>query len=189
MKKYASRKGFTLIETLVALMLLSVAIVGPMTLTTKSLAAAQYARDQITAFYLAQEALEAVRSIRDGNILQIAQGTSGLPDTFEGIPLGNKPFIIDARAEHPETTIVLCVGLCPLLETDKTLYGYDSDPLWTNTNFTRTVLATTVWSDGVVPQEIRVTVNIKWKTGAFKVREFTLSQNFYRWIKDNATQL
>ena len=51
------KKGFTLIETLVAVSLLTVAIVAPMTLTARSLSAAYYARDQITAFHLAQEAI------------------------------------------------------------------------------------------------------------------------------------
>src|SRR3989344_5745503 len=64
-----SSRGFTLIETLVAVTLLSVAITAPMSLTTRSLAAAYYARDQITAFHLAQEAIESVRHARDHNIL------------------------------------------------------------------------------------------------------------------------
>ena len=48
-------RGFTLIETLVAISLLMVAIVAPMSLTARSLATAYYARDQITAFHLAQK--------------------------------------------------------------------------------------------------------------------------------------
>src|SRR3989338_503600 len=67
--------GFTLIETLVAISLLTVAIVVPMSLVTKSLSTAYYARDQVTAFHLAQEAIEIVRHVRDNNILMNAQGT------------------------------------------------------------------------------------------------------------------
>ena len=58
-------RGFTLIETLVAVSLLAVVIVAPMSLTTQSLSSAYYARDQMTAFHLAQEAIESVRSVRD----------------------------------------------------------------------------------------------------------------------------
>ena len=65
-------KGFTLIETMVAISILMVAIVAPMSLAAQSLSAAYYARDQITAFYLAQEGIEVVRSVRDTNILKIA---------------------------------------------------------------------------------------------------------------------
>src|SRR3989338_949042 len=65
--------GFTLIETLVAISLLTIAIIAPMALTAQSLATAYYARDQITAFYMAQEAIEGVRALRDGQILLISQ--------------------------------------------------------------------------------------------------------------------
>src|SRR3989338_11299272 len=40
-------RGFTLIETMVAIALLTISIVAPMSLTTQSLASAYYARDQI----------------------------------------------------------------------------------------------------------------------------------------------
>src|SRR3989344_4356012 len=79
-------RGFTLIETLVAVSFLTVAIVAPMTLTTKSLSTAYYARDQITSFHLAQEAIETVRHVRDGNILSNALGESVDLFNLEDIP-------------------------------------------------------------------------------------------------------
>src|SRR3954464_3392894 len=78
-------RGFTLLETMVAVSLLAVAIVAPMSLTAQSLASAYYARDEVTAFYLAQEGLEAVRNVRDNNILQNSQGGT-LVDLLNGIP-------------------------------------------------------------------------------------------------------
>ena len=68
------KTGFTLLETLVAITLLTIAIVAPMSLTTQALGSAYYARDQITASYLAQEGLEAVRSVRDANIISNSLG-------------------------------------------------------------------------------------------------------------------
>ena len=59
--------GYTLIEALVAITIIVFATVGPLTLAAKSLAESQYVRDQITAFYLAQETLEIVRHTRDVN--------------------------------------------------------------------------------------------------------------------------
>jgi prepilin-type N-terminal cleavage/methylation domain-containing protein len=63
-------KGFTLIETLMAVLLLSVAIAGPLTIASKSLQATLIAKDQDTAFYLAQDGIEYVRWVRDTNTLK-----------------------------------------------------------------------------------------------------------------------
>ncbi|MES2223363.1 MAG: prepilin-type N-terminal cleavage/methylation domain-containing protein [Patescibacteria group bacterium] len=68
-------KGFTLIETLVAITLLVVAITGPLQIAANALFSAFYARDEITAYYLAVEAVEYVKNSRD---------TLFLSDVFEG---------------------------------------------------------------------------------------------------------
>jgi putative endonuclease len=181
-------RGFTLIETLVAISLLTIAVVAPIALTAQSLQSAYYARDQITGYYLAQEAIEAVRSIRDAQILQISQtpqgpATSGL-NIFGSIPLNDQPFTIDARKADPAQAIVTCNGTCPPLQTNGTLYGYEpADSSWTNTNFTRTVKAAFVGSG---QDEVRVTVTVAWRTGSIQTRTFSISENMYRWVQDGS---
>ena len=172
--------GFTLIETLVAVSLLSVAIVAPMSLTTKSLAAAYYARDQIVAFHLAQEAVETVRHFRDNNILQTALGNP--TDILAGIPLGI-PFTVNTIDDSIDSAACNS-GTCPPLQLDptQTFYGYGNG--WTDTRFTRTVEVETVADNGGVPQEIRVTVTVSWRTGSFQTREVRIRQNLYRWVND-----
>lgn len=59
------KNGFTLIESLVAISLLMIAISGPMTIVQKGLNAAYLSRDQMTAAFLAQDAIEAIKNIRD----------------------------------------------------------------------------------------------------------------------------
>ena len=174
------KRGFTLIETLVAVSLLSVAIVAPMSLTTKSLAAAYYARDQIVAFHLAQEAVETVRHFRDNNILQTALGNP--TDILAGIPLG-VPFTVNTIDDSIDSASCNS-GICPPLQLDptETFYGYGDD--WTDTRFTRTVGVETVADTGGVPQEIRVTVTVSWRTGSFQTRSFSIRQNLYRWVND-----
>lgn len=187
-RKTTSR-GFTLVETLVAVMLLSIAVVAPMSLASKSLGSAYYARDQITAFYLAQEAIEAIRSIRDSQILTIAQNPEGAPDIFGLIPHLNEPFTVDGRIGDASLAIFRCDGACPPLQTDGTLYGYpglgDDLNAWTETYFTRTVHARAIVG---APDEIRVTVTVTWKTGSIQERSFTISENMYRWVNDGSSQ-
>ncbi len=73
----AGRRGFTLIETLVAVMILATAIAGPLTLASRALNTSLIAKDQITAYYLAQDAIEYVRYARDTNRLQGGDWLSG----------------------------------------------------------------------------------------------------------------
>src|SRR3989344_3234434 len=60
-----TQRAFTLIETLVAVSILTLAIVGPLFAANRAIVAARTARDQLTALYLAQEAIEYVRLMRD----------------------------------------------------------------------------------------------------------------------------
>jgi prepilin-type N-terminal cleavage/methylation domain-containing protein len=171
--------GFTLIETMVAITLLTVAITAPMTLATKGLSTAYYARDQIAAFHLAQEAIESVRHIRDGNILHNALGVGEPVNLLDGIPSTNgDAFIVDALDDSAS----LCpLEGCPALKTNGELYGYTSG--WGSTKFTRSVRAT--FLPGTT-DEIRVAVTVSWKTGAFASRNFTIAENLYRWVSDGS---
>lgn len=53
-----NKKGFTLIETFVAITILLLAVLGPLGLFSKTLVDVIFAQNQITALYLAQEGLE-----------------------------------------------------------------------------------------------------------------------------------
>lgn len=57
--------GFTLIETLIAIVVLLVAVLGPLTMLAKAISDGNFARNQTTAFYLAQEGMEMMTNLRD----------------------------------------------------------------------------------------------------------------------------
>ncbi|MDP3965729.1 MAG: type II secretion system protein [bacterium] len=171
-------RAFTLIETMVAISLLTIAIVAPMSLTTQSLSSAYYARDQITAFHLAQEAIESVRHARDRNVLKNALGVT--TDLLAGLPSSGTPFTIDTTNNDLITT---CSGTCPVLrKSTEGLYGYSA--AWSPTYFTRTVTATFVPGSG--DDEITVLVRVDWQTGGFNSRNFTISDNLFRWVRDSS---
>ncbi len=65
--------GFTLIETMVAITILTLAIAGPLFTASRAIVAAQISRDQLTASYLAQEGIEYVRAMRDNAYLSAYQ--------------------------------------------------------------------------------------------------------------------
>lgn len=64
-KNQKGNTGFTLVEALVAISILMIAIASPMTLAQKGLSTATLSKDQMVASFLAQDALEAARNIRD----------------------------------------------------------------------------------------------------------------------------
>ena len=83
--KLYKNTGFTLVETLVAITVLTLALGGPMALATRSIKDSLASRNKVVAFYLAQEAIEYVKNVRDSNFLyKISGGGAGdFPTTNE----------------------------------------------------------------------------------------------------------
>lgn len=69
--KVSCAQGFTLPETLLAIAILMIAIVGPISLIGDAIHRSYYAKDQVIAINLAQEGIEAVRKVRDSNLLAL----------------------------------------------------------------------------------------------------------------------
>lgn len=69
-----STAGFTLVETLVAVIILVLAILGPMSIAITGIQNALFANERITATYLAQEAIESFVKLRNENALDVLYG-------------------------------------------------------------------------------------------------------------------
>lgn len=62
-----NNRAFTLVEAMVAVSVLMMAVIGPLTIAQKGLSSAIYSKDQMIASYLAQDAIEYIKNIRDNN--------------------------------------------------------------------------------------------------------------------------
>jgi Tfp pilus assembly protein PilV len=62
-----TNKGFTIVETLVAVAILMISIAGPLVVANQSLKAAQYSKNQSIATFLAQETIEYIKNIKNNN--------------------------------------------------------------------------------------------------------------------------
>ncbi len=69
MKTFTVNRGFTLIETMVAITILTLAISGAFVTANTSILVARIAHNQLVASYLAQEGIEYVRMMRDDEYL------------------------------------------------------------------------------------------------------------------------
>lgn len=173
---FESSKGFTLIETLVSVSILLVAIVGPLALVQKSLNSASFTREQITAFYLGQDAMEYLTNVRDNDT---RNGTNVFPVVVARC-IGANGCIIDTRLNTPLTAVTTCSSACaPLkLSPSGTYYGYQSG--WTATEYVRMVKITPSPSNS---DENYVEVTMTWVSQAGATysdpRSLTLSRIMY----------
>lgn len=88
---YYSRQqeGYSIVEVLIAIAILLIAIVGPITIATTGLKNAYSAKERTTAFFLAQESLEWVLKWRNDAGLVYTEIGSGDPWIWAaGIPVG-----------------------------------------------------------------------------------------------------
>ena len=76
MIKIRPQSGFSLVETLVAISLLLIIIVGPMAISAKTAKSTSFASEQVQAFFLAQEGLEIAQKARDDLKLRMFLSTS-----------------------------------------------------------------------------------------------------------------
>ncbi|MBI5134274.1 MAG: prepilin-type N-terminal cleavage/methylation domain-containing protein [Candidatus Taylorbacteria bacterium] len=175
------RRGFTLIEAMVAISILSLAITGPLIIAQKGVGSAIYARDQITAFYLAQEAVEYVRNIRDSNRITNTSWLNPLT-ACKDTGLGER-CAIDARYTdftNPNAVTSCPSGVCPALSFDNanSVYGYCSGSCstWRTTPFTRTVSI----DDRASSKEAAVSVTVSWTTTLFTpLKTFTVKEYMF----------
>ena len=178
---YIKQKGFTLIETLIAITVLLIAIVAPMSLASEGILAARLAQDQIVAFYLAQEGVEAVRNLRDENRFNRGPMLSGdLSDCVVTDP-GASPSMAQPGC-YIDTTdsfrVQNCVGACPIIRKDNDIYTYRIGSNFEDTKYRRQIRAWYV--NGSAQQEMRVEVTIFWPFRNTQ-RSYTLRSNLTNW--------
>jgi prepilin-type N-terminal cleavage/methylation domain-containing protein len=167
--KHEARRGFTLIETLVAITVFTLAIVAPFVAADRALIAASTATETLIASGLAQEGLEFVRLARDNAFL----AGSGDPLSYVSACVSPKQCSFDAATNAANT----CSGSCPAVYlTSAGLYNQVSSG--TATPFKRTL--TVVRNPNGAANVERATVTVTWTDHGSHT--FTISEDFYDWL-------
>lgn len=142
-KKIKFTTGFTLLEALVAISIIMVSVVAPITISQKGLSSAVYTKNYMLASYLAQDAMEYIKNKRDYVTINNDQldweNLSILDYCLVGAnEIGSKYCQIDTvTGTDAVGDVKPCVGIiCDNLKLkDKTFYGFEG----INTDFNRKI--------------------------------------------------
>ena len=164
----SKNKGFTLLELIVTIGVITVGILGAFTVCISIINYTSLSSSRLTATYLAQEGIETVRNIRDTNLVKQESGLSTPWD--DGLGANNW------EADYNDSNLYLCSSPCNFddlnfLKIDGGFYNYDSG---TNTKFKRKI---TIDDSGT--DFINVSVSVEWEYKGN--HEVTVQENLYNW--------
>jgi type II secretory pathway pseudopilin PulG len=168
--------GFTLVETIIAIAILVTAVGGVLSSVSRSISAGSVATNQMTAIYLAQEAIEAARWVRDSKKVA-GSGGSWLQGISQCLGSGCSVDVSDWVA-GPDLQSGCSQGdACSRLQRHSAsgLYGHQSGAGWNDTVFLRHLLLESVES-----HEQRLTATVTW-TQRGTTRNIVLRENIFDW--------
>ena len=165
------KKGFTLLEVIISISVLTVAVGGTYALISQTMRAASLANSKLIAAYLAQEGVEIVRNFRDNNWLnqRINPGLSWKAGLGAG----------EYEADYNDAALVsfAAEGRYLYIDSANGFYAYlDSPELGgTQTKFKRKI---TIAEDG--DDKIDVIVRVFWQErgGNYEIK---VVENLYNW--------
>jgi prepilin-type N-terminal cleavage/methylation domain-containing protein len=163
MQHHEHERGFTLIETMIGVMLLGSVLVGPVTFLTSTFTRTGASEDKLTALYLSQEGIELVRLIRDNNVLAEVPWNQGLSDGSYEIDYDSGLTSYSA----PGTTLLYDASSVPA-----GIYSYNSGVA---TRFRRYVVLS-----ASAPDQMSVTSIVSW-TDRSATKSVQLKETIYNW--------
>ena len=164
---FQKERGFTIVESLVAITILVLAVIGATSAIQIGISSYIFSKDQIMAFYFAQEGFEQIRNIRDENGLKNQNWLTGLSDCFTACTVD--PVVSSAPIACGAS------GSCPVLRQDPTTSFYGYNTAWSPTVFKREIVLTQI-----SPTELSVLVTVYWSKGIVN-REFKARENILNW--------
>ena len=160
-------KGFTIIESLVAISILVLAITGASSAIQTGISSYIFSKDQIIAFYLAQEGFEQLRNIRDENSLKSQGWLTGLSDCFSACTVDPVASSVPVACGTP--------GNCPVLRQDLVTGFFGYNLAWPATIFKREIILTSINAN-----EVSILVTVDWSKGVIS-RQFRARENILNW--------
>ena len=170
--------GFTLIEVLAAIFLITVGVMAALIVINQTTVFTQVTSSRLVASYLAQEGIEIVKNIRDTNFLKIHKGVGGVNWDDNILCCGTPP--CQCEADYDDSALV---SADRYLKLDGGFYNYDSV---TDTVFKRKIIIFDLIDlddppDGI-PDQMKVQVLVSWQERG-REHKVTAQENLYLWLQ------
>ncbi len=186
MKKYFIKqknikKGFTLVETLIAISIFSVSVIALMSFLSQNISNAGYAKRRMIATYLAQEGIESVRNMRDTYVFYSGT-TSNDWNKFKAqlspCNLGNECGFNNAIYSDDPNYVFKCSSnpnSCKLFLNNG---NYNTNSIGSDSGYSRTIRMDVISAD-----EVRIYSAVSWtQVGGFP-HSVTLTENLFNWVE------
>lgn len=191
--------GFTIIEALVAIFILSISVASMLGVTATSASYARYSNNEITANYLLQEAVDSVRNSRDTIAFQKKDEYAVEGDAWkaflnrygwnngtvlmkcfssEGCILKIEEF--DATNTSGNDVAICPSSGCPMINYDESL---SSKLFYNYTTGNESIFKRVVKMELVNPDEVKIVATVEWfnVSGVSTKRTQTLEINLLNW--------
>jgi prepilin-type N-terminal cleavage/methylation domain-containing protein len=172
---HTTQRGFTLVETLLAVLILAACIAALMNLVASGFFSVRYAKNQITANMLMQESLEYVRNTRDTRFQNNDDWTTWVGYYTQAKCFTASGCIVDPLWRNPVNPPISVVA-CPTSGCgavwyfpDSGFYGYGDTsfnyPFSKNNGYATIFKRTVTFAAVPGSEEVFVTVTVTWSDG------------------------
>ncbi len=179
------KKGFTLLEVIVAIFILTVGVGGSFALIQQTLFTATMAQSRIIAAYLAQEGIEIIRNIRDNNWLEQRESPP-LPLWNEGLNSCSPPSSCceadnetDTPSSYPPlTTITGCAF------DDLSYLNIDSNGFYSYSHGEQTKFKRKIFIERISADKMKVVVIVEWQDRG-KIHQIEVVEHITNWYEQH----
>jgi type IV pilus modification protein PilV len=187
---FKNKKGFTLVETLVAITIFTMSILALLSVLSQSISSTNYAKRKTVATYLAQEGIEYMRNLRDTYVLYSSDASTGwtnFNNKLSATASNCQCYFDDSSVSFVDTSMpitdlnfTLCpFAVCPNLLYDSWTgkYGYTATGTTIDSGYARRI---TIIKPS--PNETKIFSTVFWTQGS-GTQSVTFSESLFNWVE------